>query len=114
LNLQIFVNNEWRKSASGKTFKTINPTTGEVIAEVQEGDKADVEAAVKAANDAFKLGSEWRTMDASKRGKLLHRLADLMERDRLYLAVRLTNLHLKISYFSILSLILLITACNHF
>ena len=53
---------------------------------MQEGDKADVEKAVKAAKAAFKLGSEWRTMDASKRGVLLNKLADLMERDRVYLA----------------------------
>ena len=37
--LQIFINNEWRKSSSGKTFKTFDPSTGQVIAEVQEGDK---------------------------------------------------------------------------
>lgn len=36
---QIFINNQWHRSASGKTFKTINPATGEVICEVQEGDK---------------------------------------------------------------------------
>lgn len=37
--LQIFINNEWHKSSSRKTFKTIDPSTGQVIAEVQEGDK---------------------------------------------------------------------------
>jgi aldehyde dehydrogenase (NAD+) len=37
--LQIFINNEWLKSSSGKTFKTLDPATGQVIAEVQEGDK---------------------------------------------------------------------------
>jgi hypothetical protein len=37
--LQIFINNEWRKSSSGKTFKTFDPSTGQVIEEVQEGDK---------------------------------------------------------------------------
>ena len=73
-------------SVSGKTFPTINPATGEVICQVQEGDKADVEKAVKAARAAFKLGSEWRTMDASKRGSLMMKLADLMERDKAYLA----------------------------
>jgi len=83
---QIFINNEWVDSVSGKTFPTINPATGAVICQVQEGDKADVEKAVKAARDAFKLGSEWRTMDASKRGVLMNKLADLMERDRVYLA----------------------------
>ena len=66
---------------SGKTFETLNPATGEVITEVQEGDKADVDKAVKAASDAFSLGSPWRTMDASMRGYLLNKLADLMERD---------------------------------
>lgn len=82
----IFINNEWQESASGKTFPTINPSTEEKITDVQEGDKADVDRAVKAANNAFKLGSEWRTMDASDRGRLIHRLADLIERDRVYLA----------------------------
>jgi len=83
---KIFINNEWVDSVSGKTFPTINPATGEVICQVQEGDKADVEKAVKAAKTAFKLGSEWRTMDASKRGVLLNKLADCIERDRVYLA----------------------------
>jgi len=83
---KIFINNEWVDSVSGKTFPTINPATGEVICQVQEGDKADVEKAVKAAKAAFKLGSEWRTMDASKRGVLLNKLADCIERDRVYLA----------------------------
>ena len=71
---------------SGKTFPTTNPATGEVICHVQEGDKADVDKAVQAATEAFKLGSAWRTMDASQRGNLLFKLADLIERDRLYLA----------------------------
>eukprot|EP00090_Calanus_glacialis_P047358 TRINITY_DN9794_c0_g1_i1.p1 TRINITY_DN9794_c0_g1~~TRINITY_DN9794_c0_g1_i1.p1 ORF type:complete len:493 (-),score=183.08 TRINITY_DN9794_c0_g1_i1:111-1589(-) len=83
---KLFINNEWVDSVSGKTFPTINPATGEVICQVQEGDKADVEKAVKAARAAFKLGSEWRTMDASKRGSLMIKLADLMERDKAYLA----------------------------
>merc|ERR1719309_240040 len=77
----IFINNEWVESESGKTFATVNPATGQVIAEIQEGDKADVDKAVAAAREAFRLGSPWRTMDASQRGRLLHRLADLVERD---------------------------------
>jgi aldehyde dehydrogenase (NAD+) len=83
---QLFINNEFVNSESGKTFPTINPSTGEVITQVQEADKADVDKAVKAAREAFKLGSPWRTMDASARGHLLYKLADLMERDRQYLA----------------------------
>lgn len=51
--------------------------------------QADVDKAVKAARAAFQLGSPWRRMDASHRGKLLNRLADLIERDRAYLAVRI-------------------------
>lgn len=82
----IFINNQWVKSSSGKTFKTLNPATGEVIAEIQEGDKTDVDKAVAAAKEAFKLGSPWRTINPSKRGVLLNKLADLMERDAVYLA----------------------------
>ncbi|KAK3583542.1 hypothetical protein CHS0354_026126 [Potamilus streckersoni] len=83
---KIFINNEFVNSVSGKTFPTINPSTGEVICEVAEGDKADVNRAVAAARQAFRLGSPWRRMDASTRGVLLNRLADLIERDRAYLA----------------------------
>lgn len=86
--MQIFINNEWHKSKSEKTFPTYNPATGEVIAEVQEGDSADVDAAVQTASKAFRLNSPWRTMDSSQRGVLLHKLADLIERDRAYLAVK--------------------------
>ncbi|KAL0820991.1 hypothetical protein ABMA28_005640 [Loxostege sticticalis] len=82
----LFINNEWVKSSEGKTFKTENPANGQVIAEVQQAGKADVDKAVKAAQDAFKLGSPWRRMDASERGYLINKLADLIERDRTYLA----------------------------
>ncbi|XP_060804397.1 aldehyde dehydrogenase, mitochondrial [Amyelois transitella] len=82
----LFINNEWVKSSDGKTFQTENPATGKVIAEVQQAGKADVDKAVKAAREAFKLGSPWRTMDASDRGVLINRLADLIERDKAYLA----------------------------
>ncbi|CAH1787376.1 unnamed protein product [Owenia fusiformis] len=83
---KIFINNEWVDSESGKTFATINPCTGEKIADVQEGDKVDANKAVAAAKKAFELGSEWRTMDASKRGRLLNKLADLLEEDLAYAA----------------------------
>ncbi|XP_012272980.1 aldehyde dehydrogenase, mitochondrial [Orussus abietinus] len=82
----IFIDNEWHKSQSGKTFPSVNPTTGEIIAEVQEGDAADIHQAVQAARKAFNINSEWRTMDASHRGVLLNKLADLLERDSVYLA----------------------------
>lgn len=53
--------------------------------------QADVDKAVKAARKAFELGSPWRTMDASERGRLLNKLADLVERDRLILAVSMIH-----------------------
>jgi len=83
---QLFINNEFVNSASGKTFPTYNPCTEEVICQVQEGDKADVDKAVKAATAAFALDAPWRTMDASARGKLMFKLADLIERDHQYIA----------------------------
>ncbi|XP_077492861.1 LOW QUALITY PROTEIN: aldehyde dehydrogenase, mitochondrial-like [Amblyomma americanum] len=84
--VKIFINNEFVNSASGKTFPTYNPATGDKIADIQEGDKEDVDRAVKAAKAAFALNSPWRTMDASQRGRLLFKLADLMEQDRDLLA----------------------------
>lgn len=83
---QIFINNEWHNSVSGKKFPTINPTDGQKIIDVQEGDKADVDKAVAAARQAFKLGSVWRTTDASARGLLLNKLTDLIARDSDYIA----------------------------
>lgn len=51
---QIFINNEWQKSKSGKSFPSINPTTEKEIAQVQQGDKTDIDIAVAAAKNAFK------------------------------------------------------------
>lgn len=83
---KIFIDNEWQNSASGKTFPTLNPAEAAKIADVQEGDKADVDKAIAAARRAFNFGSKWRTTDASERGRLLNKLADLIERDLAYLA----------------------------
>ncbi|XP_044515438.1 retinal dehydrogenase 1 isoform X1 [Gracilinanus agilis] len=83
---KIFINNEWHNSVSGKKFPVLNPATEEKICDVEEGDKEDVNKAVKAAREAFQFGSPWRTMDASERGRLLNKLADLMEREHLTLA----------------------------
>lgn len=82
---KLFINNEWVDSVSKKTFPTINPQDESVITQVAEGDKADIDLAVQAARKAFHRYSEWRTLDASQRGRLLHKLADLMERDSKYL-----------------------------
>ncbi|XP_072939206.1 aldehyde dehydrogenase X, mitochondrial-like [Epargyreus clarus] len=82
---KLFINNEWVDAVSKKTFPTINPQDESVIIQVAEGDKADVDKAVEAAVKAFQRYSEWRTMDASQRGRLLLKLADLVERDYKYL-----------------------------
>ncbi|KAM9312611.1 retinal dehydrogenase 2 isoform 3-T3 [Gastrophryne carolinensis] len=83
---KIFINNEWQSSESGKVIPVYNPATGEQICEVQAAEKADVDKAVRAARLAFSLGSVWRRMDASERGRLLDKLADLVERERSFLA----------------------------
>ena len=77
---QCFIGGQWVPAASGRTFDTLHPATEEVIAQVAEGDAADVDAAVAAARDAFENGP-WRTIDARERGRLMHRLADLIEDD---------------------------------
>ncbi len=67
-------------AASGKTFAVHDPATGRVIAHVPEADKADVDLAVAAARRAFDDG-RWARVTPSERGRLLWRLADLIERD---------------------------------
>src|SRR5271163_1771531 len=76
---KLLINNRWVNSLSGKTFATINPTTGEEICQVSEADAADVDIAVKAARAAYEHGP-WRKTSGSERAKLLHRLADLIEK----------------------------------
>jgi aldehyde dehydrogenase (NAD+) len=76
---KLLINNEWVESVSGKRFETINPATGEVICDVAEADAADVDKAVEAARKAFN-SAEWRQLSARKRGELLYKLADLIEK----------------------------------
>jgi len=76
---RLLINNKWQESVSGRTFPTINPATGEEICQVSEAVAADVDAAVTAARAAFE-NRTWRRMAASERGRLLYRLADLMEK----------------------------------
>ena len=75
---KLLINNQWVNSASGKTFPTINPSTGEEICQIAEADAADVDRAVKAARAAF--NGPWRKMPAAQRGVLINRLADLIEK----------------------------------
>jgi aldehyde dehydrogenase (NAD+) len=76
---KLLINNQWVNSVSGKTFPTINPSTGEVITQVAESDAADVDKAVAAARAAFDKGP-WKKMSASQRGVLMNKLADLIEK----------------------------------
>jgi phenylacetaldehyde dehydrogenase len=75
---QMFINGKWVDAASGKTFPTYNPATGEVLANVAEGDKEDINRAVAAARAAFDTGP-WSKITPSQRGKLIWKLADLIE-----------------------------------
>src|SRR5215831_554051 len=77
----MLIGGKWVDSQSGKTFPTVNPATGETICQVAEGDKADVDLAVKAARKAFESGP-WAKMNASERGRLINRLADLIEQNK--------------------------------
>jgi phenylacetaldehyde dehydrogenase len=74
----LLIDGKWTESASGKTFETVDPSTGDVIAHVAEGDREDVERAVRAARRAFDSGA-WPAMTPSERGRLLWKLADLLE-----------------------------------
>jgi phenylacetaldehyde dehydrogenase len=74
----MLINGKWVDAASGKTFPTYNPATGEVMAQIAEGDREDINRAVTAARAAFEKGP-WRRMTASERGKLIWKLGDLLE-----------------------------------
>ena len=77
---ECFINNEFVPAVSGKTFATYNPATEEEIAQVAEGDAADIDRAAKAARAAFDSG-DWPKMDARDRGRLLYKLADAIENE---------------------------------
>src|SRR5258708_30239078 len=77
---KLLINNRWVPSESGRTFAAVNPSTGEEICQLAEADVADVNKAVKAARTAFNKGP-WRRLSAAERGRLLNRLADLIEQN---------------------------------
>ncbi|XP_052199322.1 aldehyde dehydrogenase family 2 member C4-like isoform X2 [Diospyros lotus] len=82
---KLFINGEFVDSISGKTFETIDPRTGEVIARVAEGGKDDVDLAVKAAREAFDHGP-WPRLSGSARARILMKLADLINENAQELA----------------------------
>lgn len=85
LDQKMLINGKWVDAVSGKTFETVNPATGEVICNVAEGDKADIDIAVKAARKAFESGP-WSKMSGGDRGRLLNKLADAIEANKAELA----------------------------
>ena len=77
VNTELFVGGTW--TAASDTFSTLNPATGQPLAELAAASTADVDAAVAAATSAFR--GEWGSSAPSRKGLLLNRLADLVERD---------------------------------
>ena len=77
---KMLINGQWVSSISGKTFPTYNPSTGEVLAQVAEGDREDIEQAVKAARKAFEEG-KWSKIGPHQRARYLLKIADLIERN---------------------------------
>jgi aldehyde dehydrogenase (NAD+) len=75
---KLLINGEWVEAASGQTFETLDPSNGKVLAVVSQAGPEDVDKAVKAARQAFENGP-WKKMSASERGRLIYKLADLME-----------------------------------
>jgi phenylacetaldehyde dehydrogenase len=76
---QMLINGKWVDAASGKTFPTYNPSTGDVLAKIAEGDKEDINRAVSAARAAFETGP-WSKLTPSERGRIIWKLADLVEK----------------------------------
>uniref|UniRef100_A0A8C9ZHH8 10-formyltetrahydrofolate dehydrogenase n=1 Tax=Sander lucioperca TaxID=283035 RepID=A0A8C9ZHH8_SANLU len=82
---QLFINGEFVDAEGGKTYKTINPTDGTAICDVSLAQISDVDRAVAAAKEAFEEG-EWGKMNPRDRGRLIYKLADLMEQHQEELA----------------------------
>ena len=76
-----FIDGSWVDGTSGKTLQSINPATGEVIAEVQENSIEDVEKAIQSAKKSFYVTREWRDMDTQSRSDVLLKIADMIEEE---------------------------------
>ncbi len=77
---KLWIGGRWQSAKSGKTFKTLNPATGETLAEVAEAGKEDIELAARAARKAFETGA-WPKAKASERGKILREIASLIRKN---------------------------------
>ena len=78
---KLLINNEWVAAQSGKRFDVVNPATEQKITDVAEGDKADVDSAVRVARQAFEEGP-WRKMAARDRGRIIYKAAQLLDQHR--------------------------------
>jgi acyl-CoA reductase-like NAD-dependent aldehyde dehydrogenase len=78
---KILINNEWCEAESGKRFDVFNPATEEKLTDVAEGDAADANRAVKAARQAFENGP-WKKMSARERGRIINRIALLLDKHK--------------------------------
>jgi aldehyde dehydrogenase (NAD+) len=76
---RLLIGGKWQPAASGRSFDTFNPATGQVIAQLAEGDSLDVEGAVAAARTAFE--GEWSRWTPYDRQRLLLRIHDLVEKN---------------------------------
>ena len=70
---KMLIDGKWVEAASGKTFETPNPATGETLARIAEGDAEDINRAVRAARRAFE-GGPWSRMTPSERGRIIWRI----------------------------------------
>ena len=89
IRYDLYINGNWQKPASDNYFESDNPYSGEVWAEIARGNEEDINLAVIAAKNAFE--EHWEPMKPTERGKILVRLAELIERD----AVRLGEIEVK-------------------
>jgi phenylacetaldehyde dehydrogenase len=76
---KLLINGKWVDSQSGQTFPTYNPATGEVLSQVAKGDREDIHRAVQSARAAFEKGP-WSKVTPSERGRMIWKLADLLEK----------------------------------
>ncbi|HWH26917.1 MAG TPA: aldehyde dehydrogenase family protein [Pseudolysinimonas sp.] len=78
--LKLLIGNEWRDASDGETIDVVAPASGEILGKLAAATPADVDTAVKAARAQFD-GGEWSQLSGAERGKLLWRLAELVEAD---------------------------------
>ena len=74
---KMLIGGDWVNSSSGKTFPVFDPSSGDVVAQVAEGDREDIERAVAAARNAFEDGP-WRKLTPSERGRIVWKLGELI------------------------------------